>query len=80
MSRRPFIVFVTRATADKWGASISRRLTGSLGKPSTGESADLLDADGKVALFDSREEAESAAHAAQAAGKPWSPVRQWRSY
>lgn len=79
MRRRPFIVFVTRATADKWQASIERRLTGRLGKPSTGESASLLDANGKVALFDSREEAEAAGHAAQAAGGPWSPIRTWRS-
>ena len=80
MSRRPFIVFVVNRTDGRFSASIQRRLTGSMGKPSTGESADLLDADGKVAVFNTREEAESAAHAAQAAGGPWSPVRQWRSF
>jgi len=79
---RPFIVnLACRAGGDEqWQVFISRRLTGSMGKSgSTGESADLLNADGGIALFATRDEAQAAGDAALIAGGPWSPIRPWRT-
>lgn len=82
MRHRPFIVnLAQRAGADgKWQVFISRRLTGSMGKSgSTGESADLWNDAGGIAIFDTRDEAQAAGDAALIAGGPWSPIRPWRT-
>ena len=80
MSRKPFIGHIELLTGNGYVGVAKRRLTGSLGKPSTGESKYLVGADGKVLMFLDHESVQAAIDAAMQANGPWGPVHLWRSF
>jgi len=80
MSKKPWIGFIALLTGHGWVASAERRLTGRLGKPSTGERKYLVGADGKPVIFLDKQEAQDAIDAAMQTNGPWGPVHTWSSF
>jgi hypothetical protein len=80
MSRKPFIGDIELLTGHGYVGIACRRLTGSLGKPSTHDGKYLVGADGKVAVFLDKESAQAAIDAAMQADGPWGPLHTWRSF
>lgn len=79
MSRRTWVTFTHQNADGTWGATIERRLTGRLGRPSTGERRELVGADGEPASFHAAEAARQAVDAAEKTDGPWGPVMLWRT-
>lgn len=80
MSKKPFVGHIELLTGHGYVGIARRRLTGSLGKPSTHEGKYLVGADGKTAMFLDKESAQAAIDAAMQANGPWGPVHTWSSY
>jgi hypothetical protein len=80
MSKKPWVGHMMMATDGTYIVAAERRLTGRMGKPSTGESKYVVGADGKNAVFPNREAAQDAIDAAMRNDGPWGPVHAWISY